>query len=78
MRNVVSTLSAQGVNQIVQTFNGDPKMFREWASALDKYARLAHLNDVNRKLAALKMSSGCVAGHIKRWMVAYPNGTWQI
>ncbi len=78
MRNVVSTLSAQGVSQIVPNCNGDPKMFREWANALDKYAQLAHLDDNSRKLTALQMSSGCVAGHIKRWMMAYPNGRWDL
>lgn len=78
MRNVVSTLSAQGVSQIVPNFNGDPKMFRDWATALDKYAQLANLDDNNRKLTALQMSSGCVSGHIKRWMCAFPNGRWDI
>ncbi len=34
MRNVVTTLSAQGVSQIVPNFNGDPKMFREWLTPL--------------------------------------------
>lgn len=35
MSNVSSALSAQGISQIVQTFDGSPKNFRDWVKQIE-------------------------------------------
>ncbi len=52
MANVSSALSAQGISQIVHTFDGNPKNFRDWIKQIDKYCKLTNANEDRKKLVA--------------------------
>ncbi len=69
-------LGTQGISDVVKTFDGEPKQFREWAAAIDKYCKLAGLPEIRKKLIALRASTGSVSGFIERYMDANPDSTW--
>lgn len=76
MSNVSSALSAQGISQIVQTFDGSPKNFRDWIKQIEKYCKLTNLPEARMKLVAFQASKGAVSGFIQRYMEAFPQNTW--
>ena len=39
MANVSCALNAQGISQIVQVFDGNPKNFRDWIKQIEKYCK---------------------------------------
>ena len=43
MSNVSSALNAQGISQIVQVFDSNPKNFRDWIKQIEKYCKLTDL-----------------------------------
>lgn len=76
MANVSSALNAQGISQIVQCFDGNPKNFRDWVKQIEKYCRLTGLPEARKRLVAYQSSKGAVSGYINRYMEAFPQGTW--
>ena len=38
MSNVSTALGAQGINQIITPYEGDPKKFKDWVKSIEKYA----------------------------------------
>lgn len=76
MANVSSALSAQGISQMVQTFDGNPRNFRDWVKQIEKYCQLTNLPDTRKRMVAFQASKGAVSGYIGRYMEAYPHNTW--
>lgn len=76
MGNVSTALGAQGVNQIVLPFEGEPKKFKEWVKSIEKYAVLTNLDDNKVKRVAHQASRGPVSDFIKRYSEANPQATW--
>ena len=76
MANVSSALNAQGVSQIVQCFDGNPKNFRDWVKQIEKYCKLTSLPEARKRLIAYQSSKGAVSGFINRYMEAFPQSTW--
>ena len=76
MGNVSTALGAQGVNQIVLPFEGEPKKFKEWVKSIEKYAALTNLDDGRTKRVAYQASRGPVSDFIKRYLELNPNATW--
>lgn len=76
LSNVASTLTTQGIATNIPKFDGNPKKFREWVKAIDKYAVLLNIHDDRKKLMAFQSSSGAVSGFIQRYMTANPNNNW--
>ena len=76
MAGVQSALSAQGVAQMVPVFEGEPKGFRDWIRAIEKYCALMNLPDDRKKMIAFQASKGAVSGYIQRYMNALPDSTW--
>ena len=76
MANVSSALNAQGVSQIVQCFDGNPKHFRDWVKQIEKYCKLTGLPEARKRLIAYQSSKGAVSGFINRYMEAFPQSTW--
>ena len=76
MANVSSALNAQGVSQIVQCFDGNPKNFRDWVKQIEKYCKLTGLPEARKRLIAYQSSKGAVSGFINRYMEAFPQSTW--
>ena len=38
MSNVSTALGAQGINQIITPYEGDPRKFEKWVKSIEKYA----------------------------------------
>ena len=76
MANVSSAFNAQGVSQIVQCFDGNPKSFRDWVKQIEKYCKLTGLPEARKTLIAYQSSKGAVSGFINRYMEAFPQSTW--
>ncbi|MET0107141.1 MAG: hypothetical protein ABW072_18665 [Sedimenticola sp.] len=76
MGNVSTALGAQGVNQIIDPFEGDAKKFKEWVKSIEKYAVLMELDDHRVKRVAYQASRGPVSDFIKRYSGNAPGATW--
>ena len=76
MTNVSSALNAQGVSQIVQCFDGNPKNLHDWVKQIEKYCKLTGLPEARKRLIAYQSSKGAVSGFINRYMEAFPQSTW--
>ena len=59
--NVSSALNAQGVSQIVQCFDDNPKNFRDWVKHIEKYCKLTCLPEARKRLIAYQSSKGAVS-----------------
>ena len=77
LTNVSSALTTQGIAANIPKFDGNPKFYRDWVKAIDKYAILLHVQDDRKKLMAFQSSSGAVTGFIERYMTANPQNTWE-
>ena len=77
LTNVSQTLTTQGILNIVPTFHGNTKHYREWIKSIEKYATLVNLPDDRKKLIAYQSSTGAVSGFIQRYMAANPDRTWE-
>ena len=64
LTNVSQTLTTQGILNIVPTFHGNTKHYREWIKSIEKYATLVNLPDDRKKLIAYQSSTGAVSGFI--------------
>ena len=67
---------AQGINQIVQPFEGEPKKFKEWVKSIEKYAVLTNLRQDRIKRVAYQASRGPVSDFICRYSDDHPQATW--
>ena len=76
MANVSSALNAQGISQIVQVFDGNPKNFKDWIKQIEKYCKLTNLPEARKKLAAFQASKGAVSSYIQRYMDAFPQNMY--
>lgn len=60
LTGLTSAVYTQSVSQIVNTFEGDPKQFKEWVKSIEKYAKLTNLNDKDvPKVAYQKLLGTC-------------------
>ena len=66
LTNVSQTLTTQGILNIVPTFHGNTKNYREWIKSIEKYATLVNLPDDRKKLIAYQSTTGAVSGFIQR------------
>lgn len=77
LSNVSQTLTTQGILNLVPTFHGNTKHFREWIKSIEKYATLVNITDERKKLIAYQSSTGAVSGFIHRYMLANRHQTWE-
>ena len=77
MSNVSTALGAEGINQIITPYEGDPKKFKEWVKFIEKYAVLANLgNDDRIKRVAYQANRGPVSEFICRYQDNNQQATW--
>lgn len=76
LSNVSNTLATQGIAANIPKFDGNPKYFREWVKAIEKYSVLLNAPDDKKQLMAFQSSIGAVSGFIERYMQANPQNTW--
>ena len=68
LSGLASAVYTQSVTQVVPTFEGDPKKFREWIKGIEKYSKLTNLNDKDVPKIAYQACSGPVADFIRRYL----------
>ena len=56
LANLPTVINAQGVSQIVGTFEGEPSNFRDWIKSIEKYILLAGGHDIQTKRLAYKLA----------------------
>ena len=76
MAGLSTVIGAQGVAQIIAPFDGDPKKFKNWIKALEKYAVLTNMARERIKTVAFQSSMGCVSDFIQRYMGDNVDATW--
>ena len=76
INTLTSTISTQGVAQVINPYGGDPKSFREWLKCVEKYAMLIHADVEKLKLIAYQSSKGAVSDYLKRYLNDNPRATW--
>ncbi|MCG7884346.1 MAG: hypothetical protein JAY96_22495 [Candidatus Thiodiazotropha endolucinida] len=74
---VHTTIGAQGVAKIITSYEGDPKLCKEWVKSIEKYAILTQLGEDQKKLVAYQASKGAVSDFIKRYLQEHPGSSWQ-
>lgn len=67
-KSLSAAMTAQGVFQVVKTFEGDPSKFKTWIKELEKYAKLVGLDNVSIPNIAFQTSAGSVGDFIKRYI----------
>ena len=75
LANLSTVISAQGVSQIVGTFEGEPSNFRDWIKSIEKYILLAGGTDIQTKRLAYQTSRSAVSDYIQRYMAENPNSS---
>ena len=65
---LLAVKSAQGISQVVGSFDGEPTKFRNWIKSTQKYVSLAGGHDNQSKKLA-------VHDYIQRYMVKYPENS---
>ena len=61
MANVSSAVGAHGIAQVVKSFNGDSKEFKDWIKSIEKYAILTWVGADRIKMIAYQSSRGAVS-----------------
>ena len=78
MGAMTRALNAQGVAQMVRTFSGEAKDFRDWVKSIDKCHVLMGGDVETKMMIAYQTSSGVVSDFIHRYLntVAVGDRTW--
>ena len=76
MANVSSAVGAQGIAQVVKSFNGDSKEFKDWIKSIEKYAILTGVGADRFKMIAYQSSRGAVSDFIQRYLHDHPAHNW--
>lgn len=76
MGNVSVQLGAQGISQIINPYDGDPKKYKDWVKSIEKYAVLTNLDNDRIKRVAYQSSRGPVSDFIRRYHDNNPGHTW--
>ena len=65
LEGLLTVISAQGLSQIVDSFDGKPTKFRDWIKSVEKYVLLAAGDDNQSKRLAYQMIRGVVMITVK-------------
>ncbi|ESP03464.1 hypothetical protein LOTGIDRAFT_171401 [Lottia gigantea] len=76
LSRLTNSISTNGVVTIIDSFEGDPKAFREWTRSIEKYAVLASIPTERMKLIAYQTSKGVVSNFIRRYLDTHPTADW--
>ena len=77
MHSLNTTMGAQGIARVVQTFDGsNTKDFKEWVKSIEKFATLTGIDANRTNLVAYQSSKGPVSDFIKRYMESHPGRDW--
>lgn len=61
IRGVTNAIGTQSVSQVIQTYDGNPKEYKNWIKNIEKYGVLSRLAGDQLKLVAYQSSRGLVS-----------------
>jgi len=76
IKDVKTAISTQTISQVVQSFDGNSKEFKNWIKNVEKYGTLSNLDENKLKFVAYQSSKGLVSDYIQRFLTDNPTGTW--
>lgn len=68
LNGLATAVYTQSVTQIVPMFEGDPKKYKEWLKAVEKYAKLTNISNNDVPKIAYQTCSGPVGDFIRRYL----------
>ena len=76
VKNVTTILGCQGASQIIKSFDGNPKEYREWVKSVEKYQVMMNVSENDCNIIAYQTSRGPVGGFIQRHLKENVGETW--
>ena len=76
IKDVKTAISTQTISQVVQSFDGNSKEFKNWIKNVEKYGTLTNLDENKIKFVAYQSSKGLVSDYIHRFLTDDTTGTW--
>ena len=76
IKDVKTAISTQTISQVVQSFDGNSKEFKNWIKNVEKYGTLTNLDENKLKFVAYQSSKGLVSDYIHRFLTDDTTGTW--
>lgn len=76
IRGVTNAIGTQSVSQVIQTYDGNPKEYKNWIKNIEKYGVLSRLAGDQLKLVAYQSSRGLVSDYIQRYLTDFPDESW--
>ena len=76
MTGLSTAMSAQGVAKIIKPFDGNPREFKDWIKAIEKYTVLSRVAPENVRMIAYQSSKGPVSDFLNRHLAAHPQQAW--
>ena len=76
IKDVKTAISTQTISQVVQSFDGNSKEFKNWIKNVEKYGTLTNLDENKLKFVAYQSSKGLVSDYIHRFLTDDSTGTW--
>ena len=73
---LATNVGTQGVGTKIEVYSGEPKVFKEWIKAMEKYALLTNADGAQTKFIAYQASKGAVSDFIHCYITTNPNSTW--
>jgi len=73
---LTTAIGVQGVSNVIKTFKGDPKQFKEWVKSIEKYVLMVGTPQDKVNMVAFQSSEGPVSDFIQRYLAANPNHNW--
>ncbi|VDI37075.1 Hypothetical predicted protein [Mytilus galloprovincialis] len=68
LTGLTSAVYTQSVAQIVKNFDGEPKQYKDWIKAIEKYRTLTRLGDGDIPRVAYQSCTGPVGDFIRRYL----------
>lgn len=68
--------TTQNITQLVQTYDGDPTLFKNWIKSIEKCAILTDTPPGRIRNIAYQSSKGSVSDFIQRYLDENPDATW--
>jgi hypothetical protein len=76
VKGLSSTLSTNGVSNVITPYKGDPAKSKDWIKSIEKYAYMNELHHDKVRKISFGSSRGAVSDFIQRSIANNPAGTW--
>ena len=73
---LTTAIGVQGVAQVIKKFKGDPKEYKDWVKAIEKYVLMSQIHRDRTKIVAFQSSEGPVSDFIQRYLTDNPAHNW--